>query len=312
MPYLFFFFLIICSADSRYEISSSRYGKNGVRLLHIARSGEVETARELEVSTRLRLSNTEDYTRGDNRYIVATDSQKNIVYVLAKKYGISSPEEFCLQAAEFFLQQYPHVVEASVEAVELSWDRVSTPTGPHNHAFIHQPRAERWAKVSLSRQGRPELRAGLRKLRVLKTTKSSFTNFVRDAFRTLPDAEDRIFSTIVSAEWTYSTHIGIDFNAAWETVMSSILEQFGGPKEGVDSPSVQNTLYLACAQSLDRIPQMSWIQIDMPNCHYLNLDLSVFPKEMVGHEVNRNVFLPIDKPAGFIHASLQRKASAKL
>ncbi len=35
-----------------------------------------------------------------------------------------------------------------------------------------------------------------RDLTVIKTTQSAFVNFVDDEYRTLPDAEDRIFSTI--------------------------------------------------------------------------------------------------------------------
>ena len=35
-----------------------------------------------------------------------------------------------------------------------------------------------------------------RDLTVIKTTQSAFVNFVADEYRTLPDAEDRIFSTI--------------------------------------------------------------------------------------------------------------------
>lgn len=67
----------------------SYYGKSFVKLLHIARSGKVHTAKEVEVDTKLTLNSTIDYTIGDNRDIVATDSQKNIVYVTAKQYGVS-------------------------------------------------------------------------------------------------------------------------------------------------------------------------------------------------------------------------------
>lgn len=39
----------------------------------------------------------------------------------------------------------------------------------------------------------PDVISGIKNMRVLKTTKSSFVNFVDDAYRTLPDAKDRIF-----------------------------------------------------------------------------------------------------------------------
>ena len=39
----------------------------------------------------------------------------------------------------------------------------------------------------------PTVISGIRGMRVLKTTQSSFENFVYDAYRTLPDVADRIF-----------------------------------------------------------------------------------------------------------------------
>ena len=46
----------------------------------------------------------------------------------------------------------------------------------------------------------PKITAGLTGLRLLKTTKSGFVNFVQDGYRSLPDQEDRIFSTIGKVE----------------------------------------------------------------------------------------------------------------
>lgn len=40
---------------------------------------------------------------------------------------------------------------------------------------------------------RPAVISGLKELRVLKTTRSSFVDFVDDEFRSLPDMEDRLF-----------------------------------------------------------------------------------------------------------------------
>ena len=53
--------------------------------------------------------------------------------------------------------------------------------------------------------GLPKVTAGLKGLRLLKTTKSGFVNFVKDGYRTLPDMADRIASTIVDSHWTYSS-----------------------------------------------------------------------------------------------------------
>ena len=60
----------------------------------------------------------------------------------------------------------------------------------------------RTAEVIRERGSMPEVRAGLRDLRVLKTTQSSFKDFVDDEFRTLPFNDDRLLST---ADWSYNT-----------------------------------------------------------------------------------------------------------
>ena len=92
----------------------------------------------------------------------------------------------------------------------------------------------------------PQVTAGLKGLRLLKTTKSKFVNFVNDAYRVLPDAEDRIFSTVVEANWTYRSLNGLNFCKAFGEVERSLIENFAGPSStGQLSPSVQQTLYEA-------------------------------------------------------------------
>ena len=101
------------------------YGKNYVRLLHVRRDGDVHHIKELEVNTALSLSDTKDYLRGDNSSIVATDSQKNTVYVLAKRHGVRTIEEFALRLSGHFLQKYGHVNYAHVHIVEKPWRRMN-------------------------------------------------------------------------------------------------------------------------------------------------------------------------------------------
>ena len=57
--------------------------------------------------------------------------------------------------------------------------------------------------------------SGIKELKVIKTTKSAFENFHRDEFRSLPDAADRIFCTIIESCWDYDTLQGLNFDHAW-------------------------------------------------------------------------------------------------
>jgi urate oxidase len=46
--------------------------------------------------------------------------------------------------------------------------------------------------------------------------------------------------------------------------------------------------------------------MSMPNKHYFTLDLSSFPQSIVQGE-NKEVYQPVDKPSGIIHAILERR-----
>ena len=77
--------------------SFTGYGKTGVRLLKIRRSGKYHGIKQIEVSTELKLNNYDDYFRGDNASIVPTDTQKNTVYALAKQHQASKFIYFTVQ-----------------------------------------------------------------------------------------------------------------------------------------------------------------------------------------------------------------------
>lgn len=96
---------------------------------------------------------------GDNSDIIATDSQKNTVYLLAKKFGIKSPEDFAITLTKHFLSKYRHVKEAHVHVQEYPWDRIGyqneeNKMAKHNHAFVFTPVAIRYCDVIHQRTGK--------------------------------------------------------------------------------------------------------------------------------------------------------------
>ena len=74
-------------------------------MLHLAKKGSLHIINELEVSTLLELNSDKDFKLGDNSDIIATDTQKNTVYILAKQFGINTPEEFALRIAKHFIDK---------------------------------------------------------------------------------------------------------------------------------------------------------------------------------------------------------------
>ena len=293
-----------------YQIVDSNYGKNWVKLLHVTRNGPQHTIREWEVCSELTLDSKKDYLTGDNSDIIATDSQKNTIYLLAKNHGLKTPEEFGLLLCRHYLAKYAHVNRVNIIIKQHPWDRLQTKDGAHEHAFVTIREAERSCQVRQLRGGQPTIWAELNGLQVLKTTQSAFVNFVNDEFRSLPDMKDRIFSTVVSARWRYGSVGRVDFDACWAAVRGAILELFAGPaRGGLYSPSVQHTLHLTQVRVLDQLPDVTEIEMVMPNKHYFSVDLSKFPK--VGSATNDEVFLPVDKPSGNIRCVLAR-ANSKL
>lgn len=92
----FFFFQMASESVIQTEFKFTGYGKNYVKLLYLRRDGDIHFVKELEVSTELTLNNVKDYTHGDNSDIIATDSQKNTVYVMAKQHGVCIEKDHLL------------------------------------------------------------------------------------------------------------------------------------------------------------------------------------------------------------------------
>jgi len=300
--------------EEAVEIVTKEYGKDGVRILHLAKRGNVHTINEFEVCTSLELETDKDFKEGDNTNIIATDSQKNTVYILAKQFGIQTPEEFALRLAKHFIDKYPWVVRSRIQVSKFPWERVVDVSGAaHNHAFVATPVSTRVASASLVRGGSPIISTGIRDMKVLKTTQSSFENFVNDEYRSLHDAKDRVFSTVVTADWTYGSISGLDFDQAFDKVCAIVLDKFAGPaKTGSHSPSVQLTQYQTETEVLKKIPQIVKMSILMPNRHYFPYDFTKFPIPGIQGPGSGTVLHPVDKPSGIIQSTTARGLQSKL
>jgi len=293
------------------EFVNSRYGKHRVKLLNIRREGSAHYIKEIQVNTGLTLNSKKDYVTGDNSDIVATDSQKNTIYVLAKQNGVQCPETFGLLLCSHFLQKYPQVTKAHVYVEEHPWKRITKDGKEHIHAFISSPECINYCEVEQTQGGKPKVTSGIKDLRLIKTTQSAFVNFVRDEYTSLPDAPDRIFSTQVKARWEFSENEGFDFSETRNTIKEIILDTFAGPPEtGVYSPSVQQTLHVIQRKTIVKIPQIFSIELELPNIHYFPVDFSKLPAFQI--KENNEIFLPSDSPSGNIYAKVERRTNSKL
>jgi urate oxidase len=143
------------------------------------------------------------------------------------------------------------------------------------------------------------IKAMIKDLVVLKTAKSAFENFLRDEYTTLKETHNRLFSTVVKAEWSYNSKAR-NFGELWAGVRSTLLDVFAAH----DSRSVQHTLYAMGEAVLQRYDSINEIHLSMPNLHCQLVDLSPFNIDNPDE-----VFVPTDEPNGLIEATLIRPSS---
>ncbi len=140
------------------------------------------------------------------------------------------------------------------------------------------------------------IRSGIRGLVILKSTGSGFENYPKDEFTTLPETGDRILGTSFSATWTFAEQPE-QYGRANETILSAMLKEFANNY----SPSAQTTLFQMGEAALAVCPEISKLDLAMPNKHCLLINLEPF-----GLENKNEVFTPTDEPHGDIVASVAR------
>jgi len=266
------------------------------------------------------------YTQADNSVIVATDSIKNTTYVLSKKSPhILDPVLFALHLGQHFVETYPHIHEAHITIEKLKWSRIVLPGKPegHNHSFIRDGEEKRTVQVIVDASKGKELptasiTAGLKDLLLLKSTGSAFENFLRDEYTTLTEVSDRIFSTAVTALYTFppiKTTLTIDgiatlgeeynFEGIAKSVHDATIETFAED----ESASVQATLYKTAQKVLEENTKLADITYKLPNKHYIPVNLEFFHgTQNITPPSVAEVFTPVDAPSGYIEATISRAA----
>jgi len=276
------------------------YGKHRVRISKIKRpraSPPGEERHELvEITVDVELQGTFDtaYTAGDNSLVIATDTCRNTIYVLAKDDPLDSIEAFGATIANHFLRQYAHVTRVLVSLSERKWHRLLDCP----HGFLGTDSETPTAVVTATRDidFATVVRGGLENLMIAKTTQSGFASFHRDEYRTLPDTDDRILATSMKAAWTYNAQTK-DFINSREQIRSALLSTFINHY----SRSVQETLYKMAQAALAATESISTLTLTMPNKHHIAFNLAPF------NRTNDNeIFVVTDEPFGFISATVDR------
>ena len=279
-------------------LGANQYGKAEVRMVYVDRSSPVHQVTDVNVTSQLVGDFTDTHLTGANDAVIATDTQKNTVYAMARTGGITSPEEFALRLARNYVDKYEQVSGARMAVEQYSWDRISTQAGPHDHAFSKGTAEARTTVVRKDGDAESVI-SGLTGLVVLKSTGSEFWGFPDVEYTSLVETDDRILATAVTARWLYSTS-DLDWDKVYATVRSVLLEEFAN----THSLSLQQTLFAMGKGALEAVPEITEIRLSLPNKHPFLVDMTKWDLD------NPNqVFYAADRPYGLIEAAIVRDDS---
>jgi urate oxidase len=276
------------------ELGANRYGKAAIRIVRVTRDPEGHRLRDLTVAVALTGEFEAAHTDGDNSLVIPTDTMKNTAYAFAKDHLDGSIEDYGRALAEHFLEA-PQVDVATVNIRAHHWTAIDVAGTPAPDAFVRGGEGTRVATVTAARGG-TSVEAGVEDLVVMKTTRSAFSGFPRDRYTTLPETEDRLMATKVTAIWRYGSP-DLDADATFAAVRRTLLEVFADH----DSPSVQTSIWIIARAILERHDEVEEIRMVLPNLHHWLVDLSPF-----GLTNDREVYTPTTEPHGLIEATVRR------
>ncbi|KAL1526628.1 hypothetical protein AB1Y20_015332 [Prymnesium parvum] len=291
-----------------YSLADHNHGKARVRVLRVRRESATHIVQEYTVATRLFSPiYSAVFTEEDNRALVATDTQKNTVYIVAKRSSATTPEGFGIDICRHLLHEYPMLSAVEVDVNETIWQRVMNDGVPHEHGFTKVTPEVNTARVRLTRdeKDQPVVVSGVKGLTVLKTTQSGFTEYLQDKYTLLPPTYERCMATEMAAEWRYLPGKAgtVDYSSVRAEVNKQLLNGYFGPsKGGVYSVSLQATIYDIGCLVLSAAPDISSISISTPNLHYLPFR----SLEALGEKFEDDVFIPTNEPSGSIQCKVAR------
>lgn len=278
------------------RIDHSAYGKARVRLMKVDRAATPPAVYEFDVDIEVEGDFDETYTEGDNRRVLPTDTMKNTVYMMAATHTFDSPEQFALLLCGRFMEHAMAPISAARVTVHQHLWKPLTPgavQGPES--FAADPACTRYAYAERTASG-ARVCGGVRNLRLLKTNRSAFVDYIRDEWTSLTESRDRLFMTVVEATFEYKeppVYPASAFDRIWKALVSTFAVH--------DSLSGQQTLYDMGRAALDAAPEIANIEIILPNQH-----CHKFPVESFGVADRNEVFIATTEPHGRLGARLAR------
>lgn len=209
------------------------------------------------------------YTEGDNREVVATDTMKNFVYATAADFDGRSLEAYVMYLGRRLLDTYPQMERIRVTAHEVPLDAAHGREHGGSDVVFRMTRGDvAMSHADFERSGDAvsvdHVRSGLEGLRLLKTTGSSFAEFARDEYTSLPELADRPLTIRMDVHWRYAnasdaTHA--ERHVPADRVRRAIEHTF----HEFDSRSIQQLVNVIGGALLEGFPALSEVEFSAEN-----------------------------------------------
>src|SRR5947208_536112 len=212
------------------------------------------------------------YAHGYNSMVVATDTMKNFILRQALAFKGSTLEGFLDVLGHQFLATYPQMERLRLTGREIAFTPSRVPLGDSagfgdsNVLFKRSNDDFRVASIDFASNGKNTIitahRCGRVGLQLMKVTGSAFTQFIRDAYTTLPERGDRPLFVYLDVYWKYSDpadmHSHYIPSEQVRDVVQVVFHEFV-------SESIQHLLHEMGVRLLERFPRMAEISFGGQN-----------------------------------------------
>jgi len=216
------------------------------------------------------------YTEGDNRLVVATDTMKNFIHRESLAFAGSTLEEWLEFIGRRFLDTYPHMERLRVRGTEIPFEPALVPAADgegfaESEVLFERQHGDRsTAQLELDRTGDgvvvTDLSAGRVGLQMMKVTGSSFADFARDAYTTLPERKDRPLYIHLDVGWRYdSPATALAADHARYVAGEQVADMVGAVFHRFVSLSIQHLIHEIGRAMLDRWSQLAEVSFEAQN-----------------------------------------------
>ncbi|MDP8904355.1 MAG: urate oxidase [Chloroflexota bacterium] len=216
------------------------------------------------------------YTEGDNRLVVATDTMKNFIQRESLAFAGATLEQWLYFIGRRFLETYPHMERLRLRGVEVPFEPALVPADDGGYrasdvlfARMHGDRSNAELELRRTPDDPAEvaaLRAGRQQLQLMKVSGSSFADFARDDYTTLPERKDRPLYIHVDVGWRYTdARIGVADDHRDYVAGEQVRDLVGAVFHAFVSLSIQHLVHEMGQRILARFPQLVEVSFEAQN-----------------------------------------------